>query len=139
MTNPTRSVPARTVFALAHKVQTSWATHPAFFTGHKVAKDAYDAAIARAAEADSLYSQSRATQAAEVAAARLAKDAAIAAAKDAYSAATRAAAIRTEEALKERNVALLELSRLANGARYYAKSVALSDETNENDAAGREL
>lgn len=40
-------------------------------------------------------------------------------------------------AAAEEKQALTELSRLANGARYFAKGSALSDASLENDAAAR--
>lgn len=138
-TTSTRAVPAGKVFGLAHKVQTSWQNTPAIFTGYETTKADFDTLLDSAAAAESSYQQSKAAAVASKAAAKNTYKQALAAAKAAYLQAVQTTDTEVATNLVARNTALTVLSRAANGARYFAKSKALSDADETNDAAAREL
>lgn len=136
---PTHTVPPTQVFALAHKVQSSWQTSPALFTGYEIAKADFDTLLDAAAAADSHYQQVKAATVASKTTAKQAYKQALADAKAAYTQAMQTADVEASTALLARSSALVTLSRAAQGARYFAKSKALSDSDLANDTVGKNL
>lgn len=138
-TTTTRHVPSKSVLTLATRVGSEWQTNAPLFAGYKIDKTAFDTAKATAESAVADAERAKLNLADERARAETTYRTTIEHAKAARAAAIAAATTAHADALEARDTALLTLSRYANGARYYAKGIALSDEDAGNDNAGKTL
>jgi len=135
----TNNIPSHRIIDTAHRIKSEWDATPAIFEGFRYPKSEFDTALTAANAAVAQYAEAKANRSAEKKRLRAIKDEEIAKLRATY---TRASSVLDEsftEAGAARKAALLQLSRLAQGARYYAKSTALSDTDPTNDATGKRL
>lgn len=138
-TTTTRAIPGITTFALAAKVNDAWTQSPTLFAEYKVTKSDFDTALTEAQTADAEVRAAKANLAAEKMRLQAIRAEVIAKANKDLTDGIAAAKERADAAVARRNATLTTLSRLSNGARYHAKSIALSDADMANDATGKRL
>jgi len=135
----TFTISATNTLRLGYRVKSNWAEAPELFTGYKASQDEYHTALQHAEEAHEKTKSVRERNRAEIKMQReILKE---------RIAKLRVGVQRREQTLKEELItvvelersALIRLSKLAQGARYFAKSRALSDDKLENDGLGRRL
>lgn len=126
------------ILQLGLRVQGSWSEHPQLFDAYGD-KSSYDAVLARAQSAREATTAARDRLRAESARLKAIRAEMIAKAKADYDRAIGELKSAVQDAAAGEVAAMHDLSRWANGARYLAKSRALSDATLENDATGRQL
>lgn len=133
------TVSSTSVLKLGYKVQSDWAANAALFAGYKTSKADYDSALERAAAAKAAATTKREQRSAELARVKAQKQEAIARLNSEYELLRQNLNTEVATAAAAEQAAMQEVSRLANGARYYAKYTALSDLDTANDAAAKAI
>lgn len=133
------NLPAKHILASAHKVKDQWETNGSLFANYKVGKTDFDTLLAEASAAEVAYNEAQLTRKTTKDRLQTEYETAVTEAKQKREAAEVELDQTVAVAAEVRRAKLTALSRASQGARFFAKSTALSDELEENDAAAKEL